>query len=89
VWHLDWPVWGRGLTQLDQLYKPQEAPTRSNYWIPPVHCPSARGRGEPYCAVNANYPVDGILCRHIAENRDGYMSRWTTTTHAPVDLTFC
>jgi hypothetical protein len=86
VWHPDWPVWGRGLTQLDQRYRPKEAPT--HYWTPPVHCPSARGRGEPYCAVNANYPVEGIHCRHIAENKDGYMSRWENATHAPVDLTF-
>jgi len=79
-------VWGRGLTRLDQRYRPQKAPT--HYWIPPVHFRSARGRGEPYCAVKSNYPVEGIHCRHIAENMDGYMSRWTTATHAPVDLTF-
>ena len=68
------------------LVEREKAPSHS--WTSPVHCPSARGRGEPYCAVNANYPVDGINCRHIAENKDGYMSRWTTATHAPVDLTF-
>jgi hypothetical protein len=22
VWHPDWPVWGRGLTKLDQRYRP-------------------------------------------------------------------
>ena len=73
--------------QLDQRYRPQKAPT--HYWIPPVHCPSAKGRGEPYCAVNSNYPVEGIHCRHIAELEDEYTStRWTTATHAPVQLTF-
>jgi hypothetical protein len=85
-WHPDWPVWGRGLTQLVQRCRPQVAPT--HYWIPPVYCPSARGRGEPYCAVNANYPVAGIHCRHVAGNEDGYRSRWENGTHAPVFLQF-
>ena len=86
VWHPDWPVWGRGLTRLDRRYRPRKAPT--HYWIPPVHCLSARGRGEPYCAVESNYPVEGIHCRHIAENIDGYRSSWENGTHAPVGLTF-
>jgi hypothetical protein len=86
VWHPDWPVWGWGLTRLDRRYRPSKAPT--HYWIPPVHCRSARGRGEPYCAVKSNYSVAGIHCRHIAENKEGYRSSWEDGTHAPVDLTF-
>lgn len=87
VWHPDWPVWGWGLTRLDRRHRPQKAPTP--YWIPPVHCRSARGRGEPYCAVISNYPVEGIHCRHVAENKEGCRSSWENATHAPVDLIFC
>ena len=86
LWHPDWPVWGRGLTQLDRQYRPEMAPT--HYWIPPVHCLSVGSRGDANDAVNAVYPVEGIHCRHAVLRTGSRVTRWKNATHAPVDLIF-
>ena len=101
IWHPDWPIWCTEL-RIHRNSNPVKMPR--HWWIPPLRCPTMYRKGPnevntpydmipcevPMCMVNADAPVEGIVCRHmsarIGKRRANRESKWEAGIHAPVSL---